>query len=190
MSPSLGGTPVHDGTLAVLPMQHSTPFTPVEILETEYPVRLERVETIIDSAGPGRFRGGLGYRKRYRVLSDCTLNFRRMQPTQPEGIFGGQSPLRVRSSLNPDTPGEEVLSRSDAFALKAGTSFQYQSQGGSGYGDPLTRDITRVLDDVLDGYVSVEAALRDYGVVMDPVTLIVDQAATAQSRRQAGSASS
>ncbi len=188
MSPSLGGTPVHDGTLAVNPMQHSTPYTPVEILETEYPMRLERIETIIDSAGPGKFRGGLGYRKRYRVLSDCTLNFRRMQASQPQGIFGGQSPLRVRSSLNPDTPGEELLSRSDAFELKAGSSFQFQSQGGGGYGDPLTRDIARVLDDVLDGYVSVEAALRDYGVVMDPQTLTVDEAATAQRRRQADSA--
>ncbi len=186
MSPSLGGTPLHDGSLAVNPMHQYTPYTPVEILETEYPVRLERVETIIDSAGPGRFRGGLGYRKRYRVLSDCTLNFRRMQAGQPQGIFGGLSPLRVRSSLNPDTPHEEVLTRSAAFELKSGTSFQFQSQGGSGYGDPLTRDTHRVLDDVLDGYVSVVGAERDYGVVIDAATMRVDEAATAARRHSAG----
>ncbi len=184
MSPSLGGTPAHDGTLAVNPMHQYTPYTPVEILETEYPIRLERVETIIDSAGPGRFRGGLGYRKRYRVLSDCTLNFRRMQAAQPQGIFGGKSPLRVRSTLNPETEGEEVIARSAAFELKAGQTFQFQSQGGSGYGDPLTRDAGKVLDDVLDGYVSIAGAERDYGVVIDAATLTVDQAGTAGLRKR------
>ncbi|MSQ28119.1 MAG: hydantoinase B/oxoprolinase family protein [Dehalococcoidia bacterium] len=182
MSPSLGGTPIHDGTLAVNPMHQYTPYTPVEILETEYPVRLERVETIIDSAGPGRYRGGLGYRKRYRVLSDCTLNFRRMQPAQPQGIFGGGSPLRLTCTLNPETEGEETLARSAAFELKAGSSFQFQSQGGSGYGDPLTRDPAKVLDDVLDGYVSIAGAERDYGVVIDPAAMAVDERATARRR--------
>ena len=178
MSPSLGGTPVHDGTLAVNPIHQYTPYTSVEILETEYPVRLERIETIIDSAGPGRFRGGLGYRKRYRLLSDSTLNFRRMQAAQPQGIFGGNSPLRVVSTLYPDTPNEEVINRSAAFDLKENEGFQFQSQGGSGYGDPLTRDPAKVLEDVLNGYVSIEGAERDYRVAIDPAAMAVDTART------------
>lgn len=184
MSPSLGGTPVHDGTLAVNPMHQYTPYTPVEILETEYPVRLERVETVIDSAGPGRFRGGLGYRKRYRVLEDCTLNYRRMQPGRSFGIFGGRSPQKLLSTVDPGTPEESVLARSAAYELKAGQSFEFQSQGGSGYGDPLTRDPELVRADVLDGYVSVEGAARDYGVVIDPATCAVDAAATATLRKR------
>jgi N-methylhydantoinase B len=182
MSPSLGGTPTHDGNLAVNPMHQYTPYTPVEIIETEYPVQVERIETIADSAGAGQFRGGLGYRKRYRVLEDCTLNFRRMQAGEPQGAFGGRSPLRLRSSINPDTDDERPLTHSAAFELKAGETFQYQSQGGSGYGDPYARDPQSVLDDVLDGYVSVEGALRDYGVVIDPVTHAIDATATAARR--------
>lgn len=182
MSPSLGGTPKHDGALAVNPMHQYTPYTPVEILETEYPVQLERVETLIDSAGAGKYRGGLGYRKTYKVLADCTLNFRRMQAAQPQGVFGGASPAAVHSRINPDTPQEEVLTRSTAYPLKAGWTFDFQSQGGSGYGDPLTREPGLVLDDVLDGFVSVEGAARDYGVVVDPVTMTVNATATDQRR--------
>jgi N-methylhydantoinase B len=185
MSPSLGATPIHDGNLAVNPMHQYTPYTPIEILETEFPVQLERIETIVDSAGPGKFRGGPGYRKRYRVLADCTLNFRRMRAGQPEGVFGGQGPAQLASSINPETPNEVVITHSAAYELKAGWTFQYQSQGGAGYGDPFTRDPQRVLDDVLDGYVSREGAEHDYGVVIDPDTLTVDEAATVQRRANA-----
>jgi N-methylhydantoinase B len=105
-----------------------------------------------------------------------------MQAGEPQGAFGGRSPLRLRSSINPDTDDERPLTHSAAFELKAGETFQYQSQGGSGYGDPYARDPQSVLDDVLDGYVSVEGALRDYGVVIDPVTHAIDATATAARR--------
>ena len=118
----------------------------------------------------------------YRVLEDCTLNFRRMQAGDPQGAFGSASPMRLVSSINPGTPDERPLSHAAAYELKAGDIFQYQSQGGSGYGDPYARDPQAVLDDVLDGYVSVEGASRDYGVVIDAATLTVDATATTARR--------
>jgi N-methylhydantoinase B len=68
--------------------------------------------------------------------------------------------------------------------LKKGDLVAWEMGGGGGYGDPFARDPRRVLDDVRDGYVTLEAARRDYGVVIDPGTMMVDTAATAALRSQ------
>ena len=62
-------------------------------------------------------------------------------------------------------------------------AFQFQSQGGSGYGDPFTRDPAKVLEDVLNGYVSIEGAERDYRVAIDPAAMAVDTARTNTLRK-------
>lgn len=178
MSPSLGGTPAHDGTVGINPMAQFTPFTPIEILENEFPVRIESFEQIVDSAGPGHRRGGTGYRKRYRVLVDATLNYRKAPTGQPRGVFGGKSPAPWRCTIRPGTDGEQVLRAAGAYDLQAGDVFDFQTQGGAGYGDPFTREPALVLEDVLNGYVSLEAAKRDYGVAIDPATMMVDEELT------------
>jgi N-methylhydantoinase B len=69
--------------------------------------------------------------------------------------------------------------------LKPGDVVVMDAAGGGGYGDPLARDADAVAEDVADGYVSVEAARRDYGVVIDPATTKVDREATGELRRPA-----
>jgi N-methylhydantoinase B len=183
--PSMGASSATDGAFVVTPMGHITPNTPVEILETEFPVRVERFEPRIDSAGPGYNRGGLGYRKRYRTLTDAVLNFRRMRAQGVWGVFGGGAPGEPLCSVNPETEAEESLRFPVTRDLPEGETVEYQGQGGGGYGDPFTREPERVLEDVLNGYVSPDRAAADYGVAIDPSRGTVDAAATARLRARA-----
>src|SRR5262252_3498012 len=71
-----GGIGGNDGAAAVMAMNHFTPGAPVEIFESEYPLRVRAFELIRDSAGAGRFRGGLGYAREFEVLEDSVLTVR------------------------------------------------------------------------------------------------------------------
>jgi N-methylhydantoinase B len=181
---SLGGTPAHDGTSPVLTMAHVTPNTPVEILETEYPVRVRCHRWLQDSAGAGRHRGGPGYRKEYEALSESIFTLRMgHQFIHPGwGVLGGKSPPTARAFANRATDRERVLGPLETMNLRPGDTVCIEIPGGGGYGDPLLREPERVLDDVLDRFVSVEAARRDYGVVIDEQAGTVDQDATTRLR--------
>lgn len=76
-----------------------------------------------------------------------------------------------------------------AQRLKKGDSFMIRSGGGGGFGDPHQRPAERVAFDVIEGYISVDAARSDYGVAVDAVTGTIDQAATAKLRAKKGTAS-
>jgi N-methylhydantoinase B len=85
--------------------------------------------------------------------------------------------------VNPGTPEErELKPLSDNNRLRQGDLLRIMTPGGGGWGDPLDRDAARVRDDVLDGFVSAASALEDYGVVLAPETLDVDESATRQQR--------
>ena len=86
MVTSLGGTSAHDGVSLVMPMNHFTPGTPVEIVETEYPVMVQRYDIWRDSAGAGRCRGGIGHVREYRLLVDCILTARTSSHRQGPGV--------------------------------------------------------------------------------------------------------
>lgn len=180
---SMGGTPASDGTPFVMPMSHITPNTPVEILETEYPVRVTRFEPIADSAGAGRHRGGPGYRKEYELLSDAVFTLR-MGGFRfgAWGVLGGKDPSLARCVLNPETERHEALPPLHTRELKAGEVIRIELPGGGGYGDPRQRDPAAVLEDVLNGYLSLETAEREYGVAIDPATRTVDAERTARLR--------
>jgi N-methylhydantoinase B len=183
LMPSLGGSSSGDGAFVVQPMSHITPNTPIEVLETEYPVVIERFEPIADSAGPGRNRGGAGYRKRYRYLDDVHLSLRRNQFNfEGPGVLGGHPPGRRTVLVNPGTPTELIVEDMRALELVAGDVVEFQIAGGAGYGDPHERETDRVLEDVLDGFVSVEGANRDYGVAVDSTGLSVDLELTREFR--------
>jgi N-methylhydantoinase B len=159
--------------------------TPVEAVELEYPVRIERYEFIPDSGGAGKFRGALGLRRDIRVLVD-DVSFARYGDRQrfaPFGLFGGKEGAPGKFILNPDTPEEQRLKSKGLDHLKKGDVVSLRLPGAGGYGNPLERDPALVLRDVRDGKVSLEAARRDYGVVIDPQTWTVDEAATAELRR-------
>ena len=92
-----------------------------------------------------------------------------------------------RVVINPGTPQEkEIRAFSDDNIWKNGDLVRVYTAGGGGWGDPLEREKDHVLNDVLDGFVSVTAALESYGVVIDSNTLIIDESATAAKRRELG----
>jgi N-methylhydantoinase B len=160
--------------------------TPVEAIETEFPVRVERYELACDSAGPGKFRGGLGVRRQWRILADqSSVNLRmdRFKFSSP-GVFGAR-PARVsKAVLNPGSGTERALtSKVAGLLLKRGDLLSVEFAGGGGWGDPYERDAAQVREDVVRGYVSVGSAREDYGVALDS-DLAIDADATAQLRRK------
>jgi len=160
---------------------------PIEIHETEFPVRVVRFDVRTDSGGPGKFRGGLGCVREYEALEEAIVPVRggkgdlRSQ-VPPWGVFGGQ-PARVGSRF---VNGTEVAQRTREVTLHSGDIFRIEMNAGGGYGDPLDRDPELVLGDVLDGYVSLSGAREDYGVVINPETHIIDTNATTLLRNQIG----
>lgn len=184
---SCGGTgarPTSDGI-------HTTAFpsgvmgVPVEVIESVAPLLVRRREIAQDSGGPGRFRGGCGQYMEVGALTGRGYNlgpiFDRTR-VPAEGYAGGGQGARGAITLS---DGRELQDKSQV-ALAADERFTLQLPGGGGYFDPYTRDVQAVLDDVLDGFVSIAAARSQYGVVVDPATTTIDERATAVLRRDAG----
>jgi N-methylhydantoinase B len=162
---------------------------PIEIHETEFPMRVVRFDVRADSGGPGKFRGGLGCTREYQLLDDAAVRVRGKGDMRskfpPWGVLGGK-PARTGAYF---VNGQELAETVREAALKPGDIVRVDMNAAGGYGDPLDRDPELVLGDVLDGYVSLIGASNDYGVVIQEGTLEVDFEATAQlrqSRRLAG----
>jgi N-methylhydantoinase B len=163
-----GGRWYADGSDAI----HIVPDSknlPAEFAETRFPVRIERLGLAADSGGPGKRRGGLGYDKVIRILRDAwfvsTADRARLGCY---GVAGGMAGLPYEASvLRPGAEGWEVLpGLNDDVEMPAGTLLRLRTTGGGGWGDPFEREPELVVRDVLRGLVSVEAAERDYGVVV------------------------
>ncbi len=158
---------------------------PVEAQEANQPMLVECFELIRDSAGAGMFRGGCGIRRDLRLLADegQLTNLSDRQKFAPYGLGGGKSGKLGRTVLNPG-PGEQVVHGKQSREFAYGDVISFQQSGAGGYGDPLERDPQRVLEDVLDDYVSVEAARGEYGVVIagTGADLWVDAGATGRRR--------
>jgi N-methylhydantoinase B len=158
--------------------------TPIEAVELEYPVRIRRYEFIPDSGGAGKYRGSLTVRRDIEMLTDdvSLARYGDRQRFAPFGLFGGKEGSKGKFVLNPDTPEEHPLKSKGLDVLEKGDVVSLRLPGAGGYGDPLERDPDLLLADVRDGKVSLESARRDYKVVIDPDTLIIDQEATAKVR--------
>ncbi|MEM7723259.1 MAG: hydantoinase B/oxoprolinase family protein [Pseudomonadota bacterium] len=156
---------------------------PVEFTELGYPVAFRTYGMVQDSGGPGEFRGGCGILREYEILADSAMLGIRIDGVEnpPWGIKGGQSGAPGRILINPGTSTEQVLPPlSDGTMLKKGDVVRIETGGGGGYGHPFDRAPVRVLEDVLAGLVSAEAAARDYGVAVKGRA--VDSEATARLR--------
>jgi N-methylhydantoinase B len=161
---------------------------PIELIEAETPLEVVEYGLVRDSGGPGRHRGGLAFVRAFRSRAEraaCTLRSdRRAHP--PYGIAGGLSGAPSSNVLSSDGHSRPLPTMPmEAIPLATGDVFRHVSAGGGGYGDPFERDPQLVLADVIEDKVSVEAARRDYGVVVDPTTLALDGAATARLRSSA-----
>jgi N-methylhydantoinase B len=172
-----------DGIDGICGVSISTANTPCEIVELEYPLRVERYGFVPDACGAGRFRGGLGMVRDYRFLdAGCMLQVRSDRASiLPYGLAGGRAGTPSANILNPG-PGERRLPSKFTVWPSAGDLFRCQLAGGGGWGDPFERDPEKVLRDVRDDKITVEFAAREHGVVIDPVARTIDAEATARLR--------
>lgn len=155
---------------------------PVEVLETKSPMIIDSYGYVPDSGGPGRHRGGVGVRRDYRFTSPSTgICLVYKTKSAPWPVAGGRPGVPARIVLNPGTE-REVVQGGSYNHLDAGDVLANITGGGGGYGDPYERDPQRVLHDVVNGFVSVQAAERDYGVVVDTRTWQVDEEETRRCR--------
>jgi N-methylhydantoinase B len=159
---------------------------PCEFYETFYPVRVERLALRPDSGGPGKFRGGLGYLKEIRFLTDGFVMIRddRML-LQPFGAAGGKAGAGSSYILNPGMEKElPNPTKTDFMPIMEGDLLRVMTPGGGGWGDPLDREPEKVVRDVALGQVSMDSAKQDYGVVMDPHKLKVLEKETTEQRER------
>ena len=179
-----GASATADGESAVVHIAEACSRNlPVEIEETKNPTLIERYELIPDSGGAGTFRGGLGVRRDYRMRQNGHMISILERCTAPgEGMLGGKTAQPTHGIVESSIHGTVRISKTPATPFAAGDLISIRTGGGGGWGDPLRRDPGAVLRDVEDGYVSLEAAEADYGVVVDPETATVDEAATAARR--------
>jgi N-methylhydantoinase B len=140
---------------------------PIEVEESDYPLLFEHFEFVPDSAGVGRNRGGCAVRRDIRILADGVQlgNLTDRQKFAPFGLFGGGSGVKAATILNPG-PDQEEFGAKEVRELKRGDLLSFMLAGGGGYGDPLERQPERVKRDVVAGYVSIEKAAADYGVIL------------------------
>src|SRR5436309_6707528 len=179
----MGARPHKDGAEAVCG-SFNLENIPVEVNESNYPILIERLELIRDSAGAGTFRGSCGLRKDIRFLGErgsvSNLSDRHRFP--PPGLVGGQPGALGRTLLNPGAEGEQDLHSKAIYPLAHADLVSLRVSGSGGYGDPRARDPELVVRDVALGYVSVDQAREGYGVVIDPVSGAVDAGATTHLR--------
>jgi N-methylhydantoinase B len=147
--------------------------TPVELMETAFPVRIERYEVNPDSGGAGRYRGGCGVIRVWRMLegadATCALCMERMT-SPPFGLLGGKAGAAAVVTLTTPDGATRHLPSKGAFAAPSGSVVHMITPGSGGFGPVAERDPAAVGRDLLDGYVSAAAAERDYGIA-DPEVL-------------------
>jgi N-methylhydantoinase B len=180
-----GGRASKDGPAGLVSLYGGgAKITPAEVMERRYPMEFEEWALWQDSGGPGKFRGGVGSRKTFRLTGGearlSCLGDREHYP--PFGIHGGQPGGNHKLIMDYGTAGETDLSlKVVGLNLKEGDRITILAGGGGGYGDPLERDPQKVAADVAMEYVSRERASLDYGVVIVEDET-VDEAATAALR--------
>jgi N-methylhydantoinase B len=182
-----GARPNADGFSPLKTVTHGdTRNIPIEVEETFFPILVEHYAWRPDSGGPGKFRGGLGLSKVYRALQDMSFicAFERTK-CPPWGLMGG-GPAMVGTVLVTQ-PGETKPTRYQkvtALPIKKGATIELLSAGGGGRGPAYERPAEKVLDDVRKGYVTVEGAKRDYGVVIEEAGPEINEDATKRLRAE------
>jgi N-methylhydantoinase B len=168
-----GARPNKDGINCIASGISNTMNTPVEIMEMSFPVRIERYEVNPDSGGAGRYRGGCGAIRVWRLLdgadATCALCMERMT-SPPFGLLGGKAGAAAVVKLTTPDGATRHLPGKGAFSAPAGAVIEMITPGSGGFGAVAARDPAAIGRDLLDGYVSAAAAKRDYGVA-DPQAL-------------------
>ena len=182
-----GGRWYADGedTIHVVPDSRNLP---TEFTESRFPFLVERLGLAVDSGGPGRYRGGLGYEKHIRMLRDAHfMSIADRSILACWGVNGGKAGRPFQVTIDPGGRDEhEVDALADAEPVRAGQVIRIRTTGGGGWGDPLARPVAEVVRDVEWGKVSVDGARDDYGVVVivNGPTASADAEATEELRRE------
>ncbi len=180
---SYGGRHGRDGMDAVDTLYANTRNNPIEDIESHLPLRVERYELREDACAAGQWRGGLGAVREFRYLSDGGASVEGDgHKFRPWGFAGGHdghpAELLVRRANGDEAP---LPSKVPYTRARAGDRFIAIGPSGGGYGDARARHAERVLADVVDGFISVETAARDYGVIITSA-MEIDPEATARAR--------
>jgi N-methylhydantoinase B len=151
---------------------------PVEVCETRYGVLVDQYGFDITDGGAGRYRGGRGLVRDYRITAEeawFTGTFGRHK-FLPWGMVGGQPGSRNYTKIIfADGREPDIFGKTARYHLKKGDVARLITGTGGGYGNPLERPVEEVQNDVKNGYITLEMAERDYGVVLNPVTLAVER---------------
>jgi N-methylhydantoinase B len=165
-----GACAAHDGAGPFRTMAHGdTRIIPLELQESLMPFRIEEFSLREDSAGAGKFRGGLGFRKTYRILAPCMVqtNLDRTK-FPPQGVQGGGQAEPGRFTLIDGQTGERrPIDKEKGLALKLGDVVCVETGGGGGYGPPRERALLAIRRDLDAGYVSRAGTERDYAVTVN-----------------------
>ena len=186
-----GATSEHDGQQGVPHMGANQSNVSIEMIESEYPIRINEYGMLADTGGAGRHRGGLALVREYEILSDeAILNVRSdKRRFPPHGLFGGRAGSPSWNYVNPGR-SDRVLPvlMTEVEKLKRGDVFRHEMSGGGGYGDPFERAPEDVLRDIVEEKVTPEHAERAYGVVLsrsgDGRAWTVDHTATERLRER------
>ena len=179
-----GGRPDKDGIEAITNPSQNLSNTPVETMESQHPVRVEEYALVPDSCGAGEYRGGLGVARSYRLLADeASLQLRadRMK-IRPYGLAGGDEAGPAVNEITTREGNHVSLPSKINRKMDRGQLVRHVQPGGGGFGDPFMRDPQRVARDVWNTKISAGYARERHGVVVDPDTGELDEAATAVLR--------
>jgi len=164
-----GACATHDGSGPYRTMAHGdTRIIPLELQESLMPFRLEAFSLREDSGGAGKFRGGMGFRKVYRILRPCLLGTNLDRTKYPPwGVQGGQEGKAGRFTLvKAGETQERSVEKENAYQLQPGDLVCVETGGGGGYGSPAERSLALIQRDLDAGYVSAVAAKQDYGITI------------------------
>lgn len=181
-----GGRPDKDGMDGQGSNVTNQANTPVEIIETEYPIRITHYGFAPDTEGAGKFRGGLALVRDFEYLADeidVRIRCDRIKHP-PWGILGGGDARSGEVSLTTSNGATKTLPGKSTLQVRRGDRVHTQWCGGGGYGNPLERQSELVLDDVTAQKISPERARDVYGVAIDVVNRHIDHAATAALRNE------
>jgi len=185
---SWGGRPARDGVDACSSSVVNFSNNPIEVIESEYPLLIERYGYVPDSGGAGKHRGGLAVERQYRFLEATgTLQLRTDRRRHlPYGLAGGRPGTPSDNVLNPDGERRQLPSKC-TLEIRQGDVFRHLLAGAGGWGNPLERDPELVLKDVLEEKLSADYARREYGVAIDVAArkVLAEDTATLRAARRA-----
>lgn len=183
-----GGKPDDDGECGCFCMNLGDTYNvPAEVAEVRFSWRVERFELSQDSGGAGKFRGGLGLRRDYRIIghkAGLTVTTDRVKYSPPWGLFGGKTGKPGITVVYRNNGKKERWRKISNLPLAPNEVVSFQTGGGGGYGSPLERESEKVLLDVINGYISLQKAKEEYGVVIVQDRMKIDIKATKQLRNK------